>query len=654
MMKRVYFVLFTCFFSSTLDLDAQQDVFWRSEAANGNWQNGNCNEIGTGSSQWWYPGFSPNNARNRPDCWDGSTNRHNLQIANNHQTTMSVNDTFWNIRALTLGSDASASRTFNSSPDNDTRGISLTSGIYHEGNSGVNHTFNVRLGIDAANIYLLTANSGATSTYNRTIFGNNNNVVFQGAGNTVVNGIISGSGASIQKEGTGLLTLNAANTYGGNATIIGGTLRLGSATATVGGTTTGVRIGAGGTFNLNNFSTTVRFVSEIGFANAGTVSLGSGTLTIQDTEATTRFQSSINGTGNLVYESSLSSILSLFNAQGYTGSTTVKSGTLVTGGVMQTSSITIEGGTFRTTGSANRLAANPNVTLAGGTFNPQTNETVGTLTLTGNATIDLSVADPMLNFAASNAVTWSSGQTLSITGWQGTPGQPGTAGRIFFGNSESGLNQSQLMQISFGGNFVGAMILSSGEVVPEGGLPVELTAFNANCQPESVIINWTTASELNAAHYEIEISRDGFNWSSVGVVNAAGTTNQTTQYQFATNNLGGLQYFRLVQTDLDGQFEIFGPISSLCQIHKNELLVFPNPAEINTSFTIQIKSREFVADARLRIMDIMGKLVYFHELELNEGTTHIPMKSDILSSGSYVLQLESDNQKFEVVRFVVR
>lgn len=653
-MMRVYFIVFVLIFSYSLDLYAQQDVFWRSEAANGNWENGNCNEIGTANSQWWYPGFTPNNARNRPDCWDGSTNRHNLQIANNHQTTMTVNNTFWNIRALTLGSDATASRTFNSSPDNDTRGISLTSGIYNESNSGVNHTFNVRLGIDAANIYLLTSNSGATSTYNRTIFGNNNTVVFQGAGNTVVNGIISGAGAAIQKEGSGLLTLNAANTYGGNATITGGTLRLGTATATVGGTTTGVRIGAGGSFDLNNFSTTVHFVSEIGFANAGTVALGSGTLTIQDTEATTRFQSSINGTGSLVYESSASSALSLFNAQGYTGSTTVKSGTLVTGGIMQTSSITIEGGTFRTSNGDNRLAANPNVTLAGGTFNPQTNETVGTLSLTGNSSIDLSVADPLLNFAASNAVAWSSGQTLSITGWQGTPGQPGTAGRIFFGNNESGLAQSQLLQISFGGNFVGAIILPSGEVVPEGGLPVELTAFNANCQPESVILNWTTASELNASHYNVEMSRDGFNWSSVGVVDAAGTTNQTTQYQFMTNNLGGLQYFRLVQTDLDGQFEIYGPISSWCEIHKNELLIFPNPAEINASFTIQIQSQEFVADARLRIMDMMGKLVYFHELDLNEGTTQIPMKSGILSTGSYVLHLESDNQKFEVARFVVR
>jgi hypothetical protein len=90
-------------------LVAQQNVFWRSEAANGNWENGGCGEMGTGNSQWWYQGFTPNNARNRPDCFDGTTSRHNLEIGNNHQTTMTVNTTFWGIRALTIGGSATAS-----------------------------------------------------------------------------------------------------------------------------------------------------------------------------------------------------------------------------------------------------------------------------------------------------------------------------------------------------------------------------------------------------------------------------------------------------------------------------------------------------------------------------------------------------------------
>ena len=73
----------------------QQTVSWRTQAANGNWENGDCSSIGTANSQWWYAGFTPNNSRNRPDCNDGSTTRHNVEIANDHQTTMSLNTAFW-------------------------------------------------------------------------------------------------------------------------------------------------------------------------------------------------------------------------------------------------------------------------------------------------------------------------------------------------------------------------------------------------------------------------------------------------------------------------------------------------------------------------------------------------------------------------------
>ncbi|MFX9762094.1 autotransporter-associated beta strand repeat-containing protein, partial [Acinetobacter baumannii] len=46
---------------------------------------------------------------------------------------------------------------------------------------------------------------------------------------TEVSGIISGSGGSLVKVGTGTLTLSGANTYSGGTTINGGTLQLGTA-----------------------------------------------------------------------------------------------------------------------------------------------------------------------------------------------------------------------------------------------------------------------------------------------------------------------------------------------------------------------------------------------------------------------------------------
>lgn len=273
----------------------QQTVFWRDNAANGNWENGGCGAIGTVASQWWYPGFNSNEARNRPDCFDGSTTRHNVIIDNNHQPTMTTNTAFWGLRSLTFASAATTNRTINSAPDDNTRGISVTNGIFNNANSGVTHTFNTRIGIDATTVTLSTATLGAISIYNREIFGNNNNIVFDGSGNTDVTAVISGAGASVTKNGSGTLTFSGSNSYSGATTITAGTLRLGAANVIAdasnvtlnGGTfSTGATAGfseTAGTLNLNA-SSTIAFgtgAHNLTFANSSAVSWASGaTLTI--------------------------------------------------------------------------------------------------------------------------------------------------------------------------------------------------------------------------------------------------------------------------------------------------------------------------------------------------------------------------------------
>ena len=513
-------------------LVAQQDVFWRSEAANGNWENGGCGEMGTGNSQWWYQGFWPNNARNRPDCFDGTTTRHNLQIGNNHQTTMTVNTNFWGIRALTIGESATASRTFNSSPDDNSRGIGLSSGIYNHTNNNATHTFNVRLGIDASEVYLLTDFANNNTVYNREIFGNSNAVIFQGAGNTTVNGVISGSGARIQKEGSGLLTLNGNNTYSGSTRINAGTLQLGAAER-------------------------------------------------------------INNASNLV----------------------------------------LAGGTFRSGASTGFT------------------ETMGTIEVLENSTIDLGTGNHSLNFAASNSVSWTAGRTLTINGWTGTPGQSGTGGKVFFGNDANGLSSAQLAQISFGNAFVGATILSSGEIVPLGGLPVTLTSFQTTCEANTVHLSWTTASELNASHYEVEMSRDGLTWNNIGQVEAAGTTNQTTNYTFSTPNPSYLSYFRLIQLDFDGTSQVYGPISSLCSFNEEPIVVYPNPA--SNFFKVEIQSTKAIENVTVQISDITGRVVFEQYTSLIAGKNELPMHAD-LQSGTYTIRFMNKNQLLESFRFVKR
>ena len=93
-------------------------------------------------------------------------------------------------------------------------------------------------------------------------------------------------------------------------------------------------------------------------------------------------------------------------------------------------------------------------------------ETLGTLTMNDNATIALGTGVHTLTFANSSAMAWMAAKTLSITGWTGTAGQSGTAGKIIVGTDSNGLTAEQLAQINFSGYSNGAMLLSNGELVP--------------------------------------------------------------------------------------------------------------------------------------------------------------------------------------------
>ncbi|NOS55365.1 MAG: hypothetical protein HOP37_03805 [Cyclobacteriaceae bacterium] len=61
---------------------------------------------------------------------------------------------------------------------------------------------------------------------------------------------------------------------------------------------------------------------------------------------------------------------------------------------------------------------------------------------------------------------------------------------------------------------------------------------------------WTTASELNADFFEVQRSKEGVEYESIGKVKAFGTTTLTQRYSFAdTNPFDGVSYYRLRQVD---------------------------------------------------------------------------------------------------------
>ena len=117
-------------------------------------------------------------------------------------------------------------------------------------------------------------------------------------------------------------------------------------------------------------------------------------------------------------------------------------------------------------------------------------------------------------------------------------------------------------------------------------LPIELISFDATVvDNKEVHLSWSTASEINSDYFVIERSPDGLNWDFVDEVDAVGSSNTVTEYEAIDRNPErGVNYYNLVQYEIDGTKKTFGPVSAQI-IDENKFSVYPNPS------TEQIKVR---------------------------------------------------------------
>ncbi|MFT5600948.1 MAG: hypothetical protein ACI9N1_001185 [Flavobacteriales bacterium] len=177
-----------------------------------------------------------------------------------------------------------------------------------------------------------------------------------------------------------------------------------------------------------------------------------------------------------------------------------------------------------------------------------------------------------------------------------------------------------------------------------GALPVELINFSAKEWGEYVIVNWTVASELNADFYEVQRSKNGFEWEPLDVVNAKGNTNNETSYSLVDKDpINGTSYYRLKQIDNNGDNETFDPVQ--VEFLRDELVsVFPNPNRGDFSVEYSAVSN---TELELELYDALGKIVYSSTKVLSKGTTVISVNINDLSAGVYWMKVSSeDNNAF--------
>ncbi|AZQ65517.1 T9SS type A sorting domain-containing protein [Flammeovirga pectinis] len=168
----------------------------------------------------------------------------------------------------------------------------------------------------------------------------------------------------------------------------------------------------------------------------------------------------------------------------------------------------------------------------------------------------------------------------------------------------------------------------------EEDLPVELISFDSKLVNNQVVLDWSTATEINSDNFEIQRSIDTRNWAVIGNVKAAGNSSTKLDYQFIDTNLpvASVVYYRLVETDLDGLSQTFGPNAIYLEQTQNTVSIYPNP--VNYGENIHVVSTYNNMD--IRIFDASGRTYAEFETEYNH--IELPM---IYGQGVLFIEVKS-------------
>ena len=368
------------------------------------------------------------------------------------------------------------------------------------------------------------------------------NALSVGANNqsTSYSGSLGGSGGSLVKVGTGVLTLSGNNSYTGGTAIHAGTLAA----------TSDVNLGdASGTLSFNGGTLQV----GSGFTSGRGVSIGSGGAVISS-GGTATFSGNITGSGSL--RGTGGGAITLGGANDYTGDTSMTGGgTMYINNVSALAGSTLNldgGGSFTFTvsgpttynlgglkGSQNFLlydtfsiGANGQSTTYSGSIS-QTGSLIkvggGNLTLSGTNTYsgNTTVSGGTLTLGNVNAI---SNSTISMNGGALGFGVAGTQTYRLGGLSGSGSLANSGNTLSVGGNGQSTMfsgsLSGSGGLVKLGGGTLRLSGANTysgDTRISSGVLNLVDLDAVSGSTLDMNASDTGsVSFSGYGVYNIAG------------------------------------------------------------------------------------------------------------------------------------
>jgi Secretion system C-terminal sorting domain len=283
-----------------------------------------------------------------------------------------------------------------------------------------------------------------------------------------------------------------------------------------------------------------------------------------------------------------------------------------------------------------------------------------------------SVTREQIAFYGSSSYLLESISALSVSNVTGTISQPSMAGIQFTGplSNYPGMDTSlldiigtaryintNLITFRIGGITTGTAGSNDRDYSirfrdlsassPLNTLPVTFASFTATLNAnKKADLQWTTATEINTAYFEVERSMDGIRFSTQGMVLAASNTNSERHYQFS-DGLGlmnaGMVWYRIRSVDQDGKSMLSA--TKMIRIAgsndaASKLSLYPNPVVQELRITIPSSWQQKLLT--YEIVTLAGQVV--NRVQKNSSSQTETLNVQSLAAGNYFVLVKCEGQ----------
>jgi hypothetical protein len=186
---------------------------------------------------------------------------------------------------------------------------------------------------------------------------------------------------------------------------------------------------------------------------------------------------------------------------------------------------------------------------------------------------------------------------------------------------------------------------TAGGIGAAGPVPVDWVSYNAKLVSEGLVeLTWTTATEKDNSHFEIEMSLDGIEWIFVDQVKSQADNGNSTSlldysYKHQLNNLNDVVYFRIKQVDFSGDYDYTNAIAVELEA-KTPIIV-----ETHGNGVATVKTKRSTSEGMIRVFDLQGQLL--HESSLVES-----FEFRVETAGIYIIDVQQGSSSSVVKHYI--